>query len=429
MRLTEDSLRAALKATGDEFPAHRLPDLVLPSGRASARLRARTANGRRWLAAAAAVIAVLAIVAASLLLASVARPVRPANPLIHLPAYFVALQENPACICDPHEPKGFQNNPDRALIRSRLTGRTIATVRVPREFGTFAAVTAAGDDQTFVLAAQKLSHMGDDPYPATSFFRLRIYPAASPGHRAVLTRLAVPPLPVGRAPIGIALSPDGTKLALISAQVPGVANHPVRLQVFDLANSTHRTWGLPDSARASMNTEPGWPQWAADSRTLAISLHDYVVPALASSRQPVPGIYVALLDTDAPGSGFAADVTTVPLQLYRAGQPIPATLVDSVVVAPDGQHVLESTAVRALNTGADAKAGGLRLLNLRTHAARVLARAGYAGLGVMWSNADGSIVAAWTGEQSRSEPTPAWVFTAHGRWRIWLPAATLAVAW
>jgi hypothetical protein len=424
MRLTEESLRAALKATGDEFPAHRLPELVLPAQTPGHR----TMTSRRWLAAAAAVVAVLAVITVSLLLASGARPVRPVNPLTRLPAYFVALQINPACTCDPHQPKGFQNDPDRALVRSRLTGRTIATVRPPRGFGTFAAVRAA-DDLTFVLAAQKLSYMGDGPYPATSFFRLRIYPAAPPGHRAILTQLTVPPLPTGRAPIGIALSPDGTKLALISARVPGVQNHPVRLQVFDLAAGTHRTWDLPDSARASMNTEPGWPQWAADSQTLGISLHDYTDPALPSSRQPVPGIYVALLDTDAPGGSFAADARTVPVQLYPAGQPIPAALIDSVVVTPDGQHLLESTWVRALSTGPNPKAGGLRLLNLATGATRALARAGFAGLRVMWSNADGSVVAAWTGEQSRSKPTPAWVFTAHGRSPIWLPAATMAVAW
>jgi hypothetical protein len=424
MSLTEVSLRAALKATGEEFPAHRLSELMLPAqppGR-------RTMIDRRWLAAAAAVLAVLAIVTASLLLASGARPVRPVNPLTRLPAYYVALQVNPACVCDPHMPKGFQNDPDRALVQSRLTGRTIAIVRPPQGFGTFAAVRAA-DDRTFVLAAQKLSHMGDDPYPATTFFQLRIFPAAPPGRRAVLTRLAVPPLPAGRAPIGIALSPDGTKLALISARVPGVQNHPVRLQVFDLADGTDRTWGLPDSARASMNTEPGWPQWAADSRTLGISLHDYTDPALPASRQPVPGIYVALLDTSAPAGSFAADARTSPVQLYPPGQPIPATMIDELVVTPDGQHLVESTWVRALNTEANPKAGGLRLVNVGTGATTALARAGFAGLGVLWSNSDGSIVAAWTGEQSRSKPTPAWVFTAHGRWRIWLPPATMAVAW
>jgi hypothetical protein len=76
MRLTEDVLRAALRATGDEFPAHRLPELMLPGdemprdempGRrpgdtmAARRWSARSRTGRLVtpLAAAAAVIAVI----------------------------------------------------------------------------------------------------------------------------------------------------------------------------------------------------------------------------------------------------------------------------------------------------------------------------------------------------------------------------------
>ena len=61
--------------------------------------------------------------------------------------------------------------------------------------------TAAGDDRTFVVAAQKLARiplMGAFTVPATRFFLLRLGPGLGrPVGRVTLTPLPIPAIPAG----------------------------------------------------------------------------------------------------------------------------------------------------------------------------------------------------------------------------------------
>jgi hypothetical protein len=415
MRLTEDSLRAALKATGDEFPAHRLPDLVLPSDRASARLQGRTANGRRWLAAAAAVIAVLAIIATSLLLASGARPVRPANPLVQLPAYYVALQQDPVCICSSGGPDSWITNPDRALVRSR-SGRTLAVVTPPAPYGTFAAVRAAADDRTFVLAAQVASTV-ETGYPATKFYLLHISPAASAGHRAVITPVRVPVVPAGTIPFGIALSPDGPKLALLEGASRGQRTTP-ELLVWDLRSGAVRSWSVQALSTGGLQISSTSLEWAADNRTLAVEMRPR-------------WLALGLLNTTAAGAAFKADARIVQL---------PHVTGADAMLTPDGRHVLQSadnsTVIDRHPSETTGAGYSVRRLNLGTGAFPAVAR--NADLSsVSWINTNGSelLVAA-----PKSQPQPTTMDSAglsaravlvypHGTVTVGLPARTLAMAW
>ncbi len=94
-----------------------------------------------------------------------------------------------------------------ATVRRTATGAKIASVRRPHG-ARFMGVAAAGDDRTFVLAAQTSS--------TSHFYRLRLSGKGQPG-RPALT--AVPPLP-GRLGsclaqfAGMAVSPNGRLLAL-----------------------------------------------------------------------------------------------------------------------------------------------------------------------------------------------------------------------
>jgi hypothetical protein len=94
-----------------------------------------------------------------------------------------------------------------ATVRRTATGAKIEAVRRPRG-ATFIGVAAAGDDRTFVLAAQTSS--------TSDFYRLRLSGHGTPGR---LVALAVPPLP-GRLGsclaqlAGLAVSPDGRLLAI-----------------------------------------------------------------------------------------------------------------------------------------------------------------------------------------------------------------------
>jgi hypothetical protein len=410
MNLTEDQLRYALRETGAQIPADRIPPLQLDA-RAT---RSRRPVGR-WLPALGAAAAVLAVVAV-VVLAGQPGPARPpASPLAQLPQYYVDLQQQPGCDCNLNPPDSWRVDPDRALVRTR-SGQTLAIVTVPKPYGTFVAVRAAADDRTFLLAAQVPEFISDG-YPATRFYLLRINPAAPAGHKAVLAALPVPVVPAGFVPSGVALSPDGTRLAVLTC--PNVGTCPAsRLVIYDLATGTSRTWSVAGGSRAP-DPDSGAMLWAADNRTLAINIYDQ-------------GNALALLDTAAPDRSFQADARIIHLQrAIRPGQAHPRSVVGSGVLTPDGQHVLEylvNVALADRNPTAPA-AESLRQLTLATGAARVLFR-DTGSIDLAWTDPSGSAVlvarpAPYTGILNRT----ATLLYAGGSARITLPPETLAMAW
>ena len=128
-----------------------------------------------------------------------------------------------------------------AVVRVTATGAALATITVPRPYGTFTGVTAAADNRTFVLAAQELARLPLRTPPATRFFLLRIDPASRlPASRAQLTPLPIPEQP-GRAVTGLALAPDATRLAVTA----GPSWHP---------RCTSSPW---PQERSGCGTDPG----------------------------------------------------------------------------------------------------------------------------------------------------------------------------
>jgi hypothetical protein len=275
--MLEDRVRGAIRAKAGEIPPGALPPLRLPARRQPARrgLFGRL-PGRRGLSLAApiaAAVAVAAVIAAVFAAAGAIhhgapprpRPVvAPSTP----PRYYVALTftGNGQC-CKPHEPSSPRTD---AVVRVTATGQAVAMIKAPRPYGTFTGVSAAADDRTFVLAAQRLAPQ-TSPQP-TKFFLLRLGPGGRP---ARLTPLRLPPLrlPTRRFPpppanaevTDFALSPDGTLLAVAAG-----SGAPV-LYVFNLATGTERSW-LPQGIGTS--TDVGATQdslsWTTDGRTLAL---------------------------------------------------------------------------------------------------------------------------------------------------------------
>ncbi len=168
---------------------------------------------------------------------------------------------------------------------------SLATITVPRPYGTFIGVTAAADNRTFVLAAQELARLPLRTPPATRFFLLRIDPASRvPASRAQLTPLPIPEQP-GQAVTGLALAPDAARLAVTAGPFAAPALH-----VFTVATGAERVW---DGPRVGPGYGPGAVHgslsWTADGRTLAL---------IRSGGPPDSG--VRLLDTAAPGSSLLA---------------------------------------------------------------------------------------------------------------------------
>lgn len=242
--------------------------------------------------------AVVAVAVAGLSSGQLWSPARAASiQLGKVPPFYVTLRVlAPAC-CQPGQP--FAPHAD-AVVRATATGAVIATVAAPGPYFTFVAVSGAADDRTFVLAAQRRARFqGDQAHdPATRFFLLRIDPrAATASQRATLTALPIPEEPKGVDLNDIAVSPDGSKLAVTSTSniTVGQVAAP-RLHVFNMATGAERSWqGIAFPQKGDLS-------WAADNTTLQL------VGQLPSGR-----FCILLLDIAKPGSDLVANSRAVNL--------------------------------------------------------------------------------------------------------------------
>ena len=263
-----------------------------------------------------------------------------------------------------------------ATVVRTATGKMTATVDSPKPYAGFNFVAAAGNGRTFVLAAQQ-------PFSAQrpeAFFRLSVSPA---GH-AQLTPLSLPVSAYPGVLTGIALSPNGSQLALASDGHPPWTRGSL-LQVVNLANGTSRQWTWPnvgsewdfESTQANLawtneqtlvfqmpvgNRPAGWPELS--SGVLETRVLDTAAPGsnLAASRR-VPG--------KASLSGGDADLTVAPsasliMEVDRAHM-LPAGGIDEVSTAT-GQTVRTLGAGKAIEAFWS-NATGTKLIVLEDNAA------------------------------------------------------------
>jgi hypothetical protein len=344
MNTIEERVRAATRAAGDAVTPDSVPPLRLPAPDRARRRRGSRARTRArwtaWMAPAAAAVAVVVIASAAVNAdrgahapaASGARgqsaipsggpgqgakalggqPVTTANapdglttgtsvgpttPMVpgpsissyvssgQIPPYYVAVTSNG----DPN------SHPSYAVVRDTVTGQTLSTISAPGAGGTVVAVTAAADDRTFVLDEQKLvSQSGNQAWAARSFVLMRLNSAGQP---VSLQRLPIS-LPYGHMLTGLALSADGTKLAIADNVVTDKKNpNLVQVIVYTVATGASRTWtgtgGLgfgSDDARSL--------SWSADGRTLAFAW-------LGVGEGPWQGVW--LLNLAKSGGSLLAD--------------------------------------------------------------------------------------------------------------------------
>ena len=241
MTAVEDRTRAAFDAiTGlvDRVPPLTLPP---PPGAASGRRRGRTPFPRRrwgsWLAPVAAAAAVLVIAIALVAVRDMpgGRPTStpgPVLPAAGLPTYYLTFSQ----------PAGDATTPVGLVLAATLTGEKLFTLPPPRGLS-FAGITGAADDRTFVADAHW------EPYGVSgsagrsrTWYLVRVVGA---GSRASLTmsKLPIPPTPVGAIVSAIALSPDGTKLAVASEPLSENPRAQQQLRVYSVATgAVLHTW-------------------------------------------------------------------------------------------------------------------------------------------------------------------------------------------
>ena len=220
-------------------------------------------------------------------------PARPAAAFARVPRYFVALTGN-----------ALPDQGQRAVAVATATGKVLGSVAAPAPYRVFTWVAAAGDDRTFVLAAQRARPVGGAlgqvmGVGAAKLYRLVLHRSGRPG---ALEPLSLPLL--SDRINGFALSPDGTKLAVSTTRAVGAAAGGSQIQVFTLATGAVRSWVLGNVGWVGQDKPSAESlAWAGDNRTLLFK--EYLGEGGSAAE-------IRLLDTAAPGGFLAAASTRVP---------------------------------------------------------------------------------------------------------------------
>jgi hypothetical protein len=344
----EDRLRTATRARADLV--RDIPPLDLPARKPVRLPRVSRARWSAWMApvTAAAVVVALAITLVSLRAVRNEPPVSPGSgqsgtsansAAVVPPKYYAAL----------YDPLGDGFNAEKDTHPVDLawgpSTRTTQPMIAPPPGQTFAGVTAAADGRTFVVAAESF------PVPTGLFstapvawYLFRI----GPGSKApTLTKLSIPGQPAGTQISGLALSPDGSELAVMFQRGVWTVNKtlsstagPLTLSVYSVSTGKAlRTWTQPTNGSPAGY---GWDwdryinnsiTWLADGRTLAFAGGTY------SRENAVPQIFsdvkVRTIDLASPGGDLLADSQVVFSSVNRE--------CDTLQLTADGKTVVCGT--------------------------------------------------------------------------------------
>jgi hypothetical protein len=390
----EDRLRATTQALSVAMREVRPLTLPEPPERP---YRARPPRGpRRWRGWLVPLTAGLAMIAVAVILVAVrvshdASPtpptVAPRPAAAAIPRYYVQLGAYKSV-------SGYQRE---AIVGDSSSGRVLATVRPPGQL-TFAGVTGAADDRTFVLDATSDAV----PVPAQgahSWYLLRLSPGAA--HPATLTRLPIGgPADSGQI-TGLALAPDAATLAILyQAGILGGTPGPYTLRTYSMrTGKALRSWTAPANDRnfsiggGDLDNEVSLT-WTADGRTLA-----FVYPPNAW-----PDYERTLNATAKSGRLLAAShpVLAIPGNQDNCG---------SLLLAADGRTMVCGTAGNA--TGGcrqqepqfDLYSTATGKLTRVLYRFRVTCQAAYTELA--WAGSDGTAIGAIVEiRASKHDPTP-----------------------
>ena len=208
----EDRLRAELAAFAQRADSARIRPLRQPAIRARSRVPA-------WQAPAAAAAAVAALVTGVVYIHQIAGHRQPAarinsstGTIAGLPRYYLTLDK-------PWSGPPFA----RVVVHSSATGAALATRRIRVAENGQAQVTGAADGRTFLIA------------DGAKFYLLRI------GADGQAVQVSDVPLKTGPSDVtGIALSPDGSKVAIAQDH-----HTQAEVQVSSLATGATVTWTSP----------------------------------------------------------------------------------------------------------------------------------------------------------------------------------------
>jgi hypothetical protein len=241
MTRTEERLRDALGASAGRVRDERLRPLPAPEPRAG-RHAAHRHSIRAWLTPLAAAVSVVLIVGVVLALTGGRKPASPAGPpgsgVTSIPGYFAAVTEVNGA------------NQSSAAVYSTSTGDLVGKIPTPDVPGWTvvpAAVAAAPDDRTFYAEYDAIYESQSSYSAQTWIYRLRINGSGQP---VTMTRIKGGVFD-GAVGVGgnalLAVSPDGTKLALTADTGTGGVNSRTqaygdKVVVIDLPAGHRSVW-------------------------------------------------------------------------------------------------------------------------------------------------------------------------------------------
>jgi hypothetical protein len=310
---------------------------------------ARPLRARRWVAWTAPVAAAAAVAALAVSLAAVRHtpnaPVAPAA----VPAASGVLPEYYAALDNPSGPltqilPGKHQTPVSLRVGDDRTGKLITTI-TPPDGQTFAGLTAAADDRTFVVAAEQFPVQQFSPSANTvAWYLVHLTPGSA--HPVTLTRLPIPGQPAGTQVSAIALAPDGSELAVMSQPNEWSSKTgPLTIRLYSLATGTSvRTWTV-DTKGFPAGFGWYWGRYSNTALTWLNGGHTLAVTyGINNSSGGPPFTYgftnvtIRTVDADSP-SGNLLVISKVlfrlPNGVGRAG-----TDCDTVQLTGDGKTVL-----------------------------------------------------------------------------------------
>ncbi len=305
---SEHDLRLALclleRETPDiEMVLQRVTQGTAPNEGRGQSWRARR-PGRQLLTGLLAAAAVIAVTVVALILTGLpgTRVPVPATSALHrVPPYYLASILPVG--------KGPHRYTGDVLIKSTLTGKTLAVIRPPRPGITIGSASAAADDRTFVLAT--LSPARSKRYGYERLYTARFDPA---DRKVTLTRLPVPAVLEGPNAGGIAgavISPDGTSVAVALAN-----DRIAQVKIYSLANGTVRTW--QDTAPVNdpfSGLGANTLSWARNG----LLAFDWSYAGSARPGTPVLPQGMRLLNTNLSGGSLIADSASFCLPAENGG--------------------------------------------------------------------------------------------------------------
>ena len=395
MTRLEDRLREDLTAESVQIAPGSIPPLHLPAPRHpdGKLLRRSPRHWPGWMTATAAAAAVAVVIAGTFIVGHIVAgtgsngPPTTGEPAYSgIPPYYAyAVQGSTYSRTVNGTHYGDSVIARYVKIRATATGKLVRTISPPAPYNAFEAFAGAANGRAFVLAANRYRYTktGNEYYKLDQrtplrFMTLRITPA----DRTQSSALSLPEtLTEAQAPT-LALSPDGTRLAVAY----GGSGKPAVVQVITLANGRMTQWESPAPAATPVLGGPG--TWTANGRILAIG-QIVIQPGGIISSSPTQ---MRLLDTATPSRNLAAASKLVTLQ-GASSFPWP-------FITPDGTRLIGETASRPIRLTATTESGTFGVYSARSGALlRVVARWHRQGRSfilnrarqtVVWSNVSGS---------------------------------------